>query len=156
MLHPSHAGWLAHDTPGGFSALMDLYECNYINMRRLLPIMPPASAARVSHASGGMDLHLRIVERCRYTSELILTYQFGQEQGPPVAEPDLRIRVYHDARLAEVVAAHLRHSAFLATDPLDRWSLSRPRFRQARPTVQWWPLITMRMIRLLNDRNLVN
>jgi len=136
MLHPPHAEWLAHDAPGGFSALMDLYECNYINMRRLLPTMPPTSAVRVSHASGGMDLHLRVVERCRYTSELILTYQFSQEQGPPVAEPDLRIRVYHDARLAEVVAAHLRHPAFLATDRLDserpdhahlynRWRINR-------------------------------
>lgn len=137
MLHPfPHAEWLAHDAPGGFSALMDLYECNYINMRRLLPIMPPASAARVSRTPGGMDLHLRVVERCRYTSELILTYQFSQEQGLPVAEPDLRIRVYHDARLAEVVTAHLRHPAFLAADLLDsartgrfhlynRWRINR-------------------------------
>ncbi|HRX70066.1 MAG: DUF1249 domain-containing protein [Candidatus Competibacteraceae bacterium] len=125
MLHPPHVGWLAHDAPGGFSALMDLYECNYINMRRLLPIMPPASAVRVSRTPGGMDLHLRVVERCRYTSELILTYQFGQEQGPPVAEPDLRIRVYHDARLAEVVTAHLRYRVSFATDPLDSRSPDR-------------------------------
>jgi uncharacterized protein YqiB (DUF1249 family) len=137
MLHPSpHAEWLAHDAPGGFSALMDLYERNYINMRRLLPTMPPASAVRVSRTAGGMDLHLRIIERCRYTSELILTYRFGQEHGPPVAEPDLRIRVYHDARLAEVVTAHLRHPAFLAADRLasgrpdrihlyNRWRINR-------------------------------
>jgi len=115
LLHPSHSGLLAHDKPGSFSALMDLYERNYINMRRLLPVMPPASAARVSQTPGGLDLHLRVIERCRYTSELILTYQFDQEDGPRVVEPDLHIRIYHDARLAEVVAAHLRHYAFRET-----------------------------------------
>jgi uncharacterized protein YqiB (DUF1249 family) len=136
MLHPPHAGLLAHDKPGSFSALMDLYERNYINMRRLLPTMPPASAVRVSRTPGGLDLHLRVVERCRYTSELILTYQFSQEESPPVAEPDLHIRVYHDARLAEVVTAHLRHHVFLGADSLDlgrmdflhlynRWRINR-------------------------------
>lgn len=115
ILHPPHAGLLAHDTPGSFSALMDLYERNYIGMRRLLPMMPPASATRVSQTPGGLDLHLHVIERCRYTSELLLTYQFDQEDGLLITEPDLRIRVYHDARLAEVVAAHLRHRAFLET-----------------------------------------
>ncbi|HRF44204.1 MAG TPA: DUF1249 domain-containing protein [Candidatus Competibacteraceae bacterium] len=116
VLHPPHAaGLLAHNTPGSFSALMDLYERNYINMRRLLPTMPPASAVRVSQTPDGLDLHLRVIERCRYTSELLLTYQFGQKNGVLVTEPDLRVRVYHDARLAEVVAAHLRHHAFLET-----------------------------------------
>lgn len=136
MLHPPQAGLPAHDTPGSFSALMDLYERNYINIRRLMPMMPPVSAVRVSQTPGGLDLHLCVIERCRYTSELILTYQFDQEDGRRVAEPDLRIRVYHDARLAEVVAAHLRHHAFLETDQRDvahtnpirlcnRWRINR-------------------------------
>ncbi len=90
---------------------MDLYERNYINLRRLLPIMPPTSATRVSRVAGGLDLHLRILERSRYTSDLVLTYQFRQEHGTLIAEPNLRIRIYHDARMAEVMAAHLRHRA---------------------------------------------
>ncbi len=105
----------AHDTPGNFAALMDLYERNYINLRRLLPIMPPALAARVSRVAGSLDLHLRVLERSRYTSDLTLTYQFRQNDGTSTAEPDLRIRIYHDARMAEVMAAHLRHRATFAT-----------------------------------------
>jgi len=89
---------------------MDLYERNYINMRRLAPVMPPARVWCVSRTPSGLDLHLGILERCRYTSELILTYQFGQDHGAMIAEPNLRIRVYHDARQAEVMAADLRHS----------------------------------------------
>ena len=88
---------------------MDLYERNYIHLRCLLLVMPPTQVKRVSRTPGGLDLHVHIIERCRYTSELLLTYQFDQEDGSTLAEPNLRIRVYHDARLAEVMAAHLRH-----------------------------------------------
>jgi len=140
LLHPSHAGLIRQDTPGTFSALMDLYECNYINLRRLLPIMPPAQVACVSRTPGGLDLHARIIDRCRYTSELLLTYQFTQDEGPIVVEPNLRIRVYHDARLAEVMAAHPRHRPVFTADgfgdrPIDgavlhsRWRMNRFLYR---------------------------
>jgi uncharacterized protein len=115
LLHPSHSRPLSHDPPGTFAALMDLYERNYISMRRLLPVMPPAPIVCVSRVSGGLDLHLQVIERCRYTSELILTYQFGQDDGAMIAEPNLRIRVYHDARQTEVLAAHPRHHPAFAT-----------------------------------------
>ena len=108
LLCPSQRESLWRDPPGTFAALMDLYERNYIQIRRLLPVMPPAGTGCVSQVAGGLDLHLHIIERCRYTSELILTYQFGQADGI-IAEPNLRIRVYHDARQAEAAAAHLRH-----------------------------------------------
>ena len=118
LLRASPAGPLSHDPPGSFAALMDLYERNYIGMRRLLPVMPPARVRWVSRVSGGLDLHLQMIERCRYTSELILTYQFGPGDGAIIAEPNLRIRVYHDARQAEVMAAHPRHHPAFATDAL--------------------------------------
>lgn len=118
ILLPHHppAELIAHDTPGTFSALMDLYERNYINIRRLLPVMPPASISRISQVPGGLDLHLRVVERCRYTSELLLTYQFGRNDGTVIAQPNLRIRVYHDARMAEVMAARPRRYPSFSTD----------------------------------------
>jgi uncharacterized protein len=120
LLRPSPSKPLWPDPPGTFAALMDLYENNYIHIRRLLPVMPSARIECVSRVAGGLDLHLRIVERCRYTSELILTYQFGQDDGAMIAEPNLRIRVYHDARQAEVMAAHPRHHPTFAIDALAR------------------------------------
>mgnify|MGYP002377729090 FL=1 len=130
---------MARDEPGTFPALMDLYECNYINMRRLLPVTPERPIHLVSRISGNLDLHLGFVERFRYTSELSLTYRFHQA-GAVLSEPDLRIRIYHDARLAEVLTAHLRHHpAFdaesLADRPADgkqlhaRWKINRFLFK---------------------------
>jgi hypothetical protein len=96
-----------HTLPGTFAGLMDLYERNYIGMRRLLPQVPPAGTRVTSEVPGGLSLHLEVLERFRYTTEVALTYYF--QRGPArVAEPDLRIRIYHDARLAEVMAAQLR------------------------------------------------
>lgn len=141
LLHPSCTGLIRHDTPGTFAALMDLYERNYINLRRLLPVMPSAQAVCVSRICSGLDLHLRVIDRCRYTSELLLSYQFDQDDGSVIAEPNLRIRVYHDARVAEVLAAHPRHQPTFAAHifggrPMDNASLFA-RWRSNRFLYKW-------------------
>jgi uncharacterized protein YqiB (DUF1249 family) len=87
--------------PGTFVSLMSLYESNYIRLSWLVPDLLAVDAPRVSHVQGDCALHLNVVERSRYTTTLSLTYLFEDEQGV-VADPDLLIRVYHDARLAEV------------------------------------------------------
>jgi len=107
LLHDYDCRSRLQDWPGTFASLMDLYERNYIGIRRLIPVMPPVNACWVSRVPNGLPLHLEINERFRYTTELSLTYHFFREGGV-VVEPDLRIRVYHDARLAEVMTAHLR------------------------------------------------
>lgn len=86
-----------------FAGLMELYEQNYIRLRRLVPDLSSVGPVTVSRASGALDLHLRIVERCKYTTTLTLTYQFQDELGWFPA-PDLQARIYHDAQAAEVIA----------------------------------------------------
>jgi uncharacterized protein YqiB (DUF1249 family) len=54
----------------------------------------------VSSAPLDCDLHLDVVGHSPYTTVLRLTYVFDELAGQ-VADPDLEIRVYHDARLAE-------------------------------------------------------
>ena len=82
-----------------FADLMELYENNYIYMRRLLPKRVAAGAALCS--PGKVDLHLQVLERSPYTTTVALTHYF--ESGPGRrADPDLHVRIYHDAQLAEV------------------------------------------------------
>lgn len=99
---------VADAPPGSFAGLMDLYERNYMLLRRLLPNIPTVGSVHCSKVTGAIDLHLRVLDRHPYTSDLLLTYRFprGEEW---VAEPDLEVRVYHDARVAEVRSASLRH-----------------------------------------------
>jgi uncharacterized protein YqiB (DUF1249 family) len=114
--------------PGSFVSLMSLYESNYIRLSWLVPNLGNIQGALVSEVQGDCPLHLVLVERSRYTTSLSLTYLFDDTEGK-VADPDLQIRVYHDARLAEVQACARwhRHSILeslrsqLARDLGDRW-----------------------------------
>jgi uncharacterized protein YqiB (DUF1249 family) len=86
--------------PRSFVSLMTLYESNFIRfgwLARDLKRLPDHAASRVG---GDCDLHLQVTERSRYTTSMLLTYWF-EEAGQPVAEPNLELRIYHDARLLE-------------------------------------------------------
>ena len=89
-----------HARPVSFVSLMTLYESNYIRLRRLAGDVRRLSGEVKSRVPGECDLHLVVVEHSRYTSILRMTYVFEDLAGP-VADPDLELRVYHDARLAE-------------------------------------------------------
>ncbi len=96
--------------PGSFVSLMTLYESNFVRLGWLVPDLRACERAAVSRVSDDCDLHLSVVERSKYTSVLRLTYVF-EERGTPVRDPNLEIRVYHDARLAEAQSCggFLRH-----------------------------------------------
>jgi uncharacterized protein YqiB (DUF1249 family) len=86
--------------PVSFVSLMTLYESNYIRLRALVGDVRGLAGRAVSSVPGDLDLHLEALEHSPYTSILRLTYFFA-DAGATVAEPDLEVRVYHDARLAE-------------------------------------------------------
>jgi len=86
--------------PVSFVSLMTLYESNYIRLRALVGDVRGLTGRAVSRAPGDLDLHLEALEHSPYTSILRLTYFFADAEAT-VAEPDLEVRVYHDARLVE-------------------------------------------------------
>jgi uncharacterized protein len=90
--------WRAH--PRSFTALMGLYESNYIRLGWLAGDLPSLSGRYTSSVHGDCDLVLNVTERSPYTSTVILTYLLG---GPLEREayPDMRVRIYHDAHLVE-------------------------------------------------------
>lgn len=89
--------------PRGFVALMGLYESNYLRLVQLAGDLRTLPDSSVSRVEGDCTLVLSVCERARYTSELLLTYLLPTRQCPAVLErvPDLRLRLYHDARLLE-------------------------------------------------------
>jgi uncharacterized protein YqiB (DUF1249 family) len=94
-------------TSARFACLMDLYEQNYLLMRLLAPElkrMGPGSF--ISRVPGAMTLELSDLSHSRYTSTFNLTYRFSGNsvRGRSRREPDLAIRLYHDARSCEVMS----------------------------------------------------
>ena len=94
--------------PASFVSLMSLYESNYIRLGWLIPELNGMSGTAISTVEGDCPLHLTVEERSRYTTTLLLTYVFEDASGP-TTDPDLQIRVYHDAKLAEVQACARWH-----------------------------------------------
>ncbi len=95
--------------PRNFASLMELYASNYLRLLRLAPDLDGLGGTGASKVAGAMDLYLTVVERFKYTTEILLTYRFQGIEGD-VLEPNVQIRVYHDAHMAEAMSASLRHS----------------------------------------------
>jgi len=89
--------------PGSFVGLMTLYESNYIRLGWLAGDLRALAGEHRSRIASDVELKLTVFERGPYTTMLQLTYAFGGAPGWPDA-PDLGVRVYHDARVAEAHA----------------------------------------------------
>lgn len=95
------ASWRAR--PGSFVGLMTLYESNYIRLGWLAGNLRALAGEQYSRVAADLELKLAVLERGPYTTMLQLTYAFGGGPEAPDA-PDLAVRVYHDARVAEAHA----------------------------------------------------
>ena len=113
------------DHARSFAGLMDLYEQNYIRLRNIVPDLAVADEM-ISSVPGHHDLFLSVTQRCKYTTMLRLTYRF-EEEGDYLFEPDLHLKVYHDARVIEVQHLHSRyHGPMYIAEMIDqKWRMNR-------------------------------
>lgn len=87
---------------------MALYESNYLRLLQVLPELERLDGCFRSRVAGDCELHVEILERCRYTVTLSLTYYF-EHAGERVADPDLTVRAYLDGQLAEAMSIRGQH-----------------------------------------------
>lgn len=55
--------------------------------------------------NSGMQLSLEVLERHKYTTFIRLDVYFGFDK-PVITNPLLTVRIYHDAKVAEVIGCH--------------------------------------------------
>jgi len=114
-----------------FAALMELYEANFILLRRLMPTLASLDGLVCSHGRGGLPLYVQVIEQDKFTTVLRMFYRLPAENGGVNEAPDIHVRVYHDASVAEAVAGRLRGRDCVAMGRsgercLDvRWRLNR-------------------------------
>lgn len=87
--------------PPTVGALMSLCEENYAHLLRMAPELKAMAGSQCSRRAGHMDLYLQVLEHTPYTSLIHLTYYFDHHDGQQ-PDPDVVLRVYHDARQVEV------------------------------------------------------
>lgn len=116
---------------------MEMYEANYIRIRKLCGdklSMPPVAVSRVL---GVMDLHLQVLTQTRYTATIALTYYFADAEAGLLAYPNIKLRIYYDSLQAEVFSQSYRcqtlgSNAFghgTGSSLLKRWRMNRFLFK---------------------------
>lgn len=122
---------------------MWVYEKNYAFLVRLLPfLLENDGAVRVCAKHLYAEMEISILEQCRYT-QTIQIKQIFKHKSPHLPGLSLKVRVYHDAQLAEVIS-YQGHSRILPkyTYPNEKM-FHRDEKRQANYLLNDW-LATMR------------
>lgn len=131
-------------TGPALEALFDLFERNYRALRQLLPDVHerPCGSRFAGRATSAPTLYVSIEDQSPYTTTLRLTHRFGSHG---TRQPDLLVRVFHDARQAEVLERFCRNADghVLATDLPDQRSLFC-RLQHSRFLERWLELLTSR------------
>lgn len=94
--------------PRSFIGLMALYEDNFVQLQHLIPELERLDGHYQSRVVGDCTLHVEIIQRCRYTITMSLSY-FFDEDGRRIADPDMRVRAYLDGQLAEAMSLQGDH-----------------------------------------------
>jgi uncharacterized protein YqiB (DUF1249 family) len=82
---------------------------NYEKLFRLIPDLCAVKDTAIGKAPNNTTLHLQIIEQTAYTLTIELSHRFSKKPDE-LLEPAVRIRIYLDAQLAEVLSDHARAS----------------------------------------------
>ncbi len=85
--------------------LEKLCETNYQKLLRLIPDLLSLNEPAVGLSKGKPALHMEIVETTKHTLTVLLSHCFERDLGSFI-EPAIKIRIYRDAKLAEVIRDH--------------------------------------------------
>ncbi len=111
--------------PGSFAGLMAIYEQNYGYLAELLGDLARLPRQALSRLPGHLPLRLTVLERFPYTTTVSLTYLF-RDSGVPQTDPDILVRLYHDAGVAEALGfGESLPECSWVTQQVDGWVLER-------------------------------
>lgn len=100
---------MIHNSPPDkkyFPNLKGLHALCEVNYARLLKLLPDCDTESLSYEFGdgdNLNYQISIVEASRYTTTLDVR-QLG-ESLPGWMKPTMKVRLYHDARMAEVLSS---------------------------------------------------
>lgn len=130
-------GW--HSTSrsrhSGFARLLTLYEHNYLRLQWLVPGADRLMGQTVSVIHDGLPLYLEVLAQSRYTTTLRLTHRLDLNEGEQHA-PNVCIRLYHDAGLAEAVS-HEAHVQPLRAEDMPAAELLSRKLAMNRFLAKW-------------------
>ena len=94
--------------PSRFAWLMGMHGENYHRLVRLFAPQRLAAGYYFSSVDDHLDVRLQVIEHHAYTIDIELTYCIRDSETGGLV-PSARIRMYRDARVAEVLHYHADH-----------------------------------------------
>lgn len=91
---------------------VELYERNYAKLLELMPLLRQPELKCALAVNEGHTLRIELLERGPYSVLLHLRYGVN-DTSPWLRDLEMQVRLYHDARVAEVVA-YQQHQHFRA------------------------------------------
>jgi uncharacterized protein len=82
---------------------------NYEKIFRLIPELRSVKSNAVGFAPNNTTLYLKVIEQTTYTLTIELSHCFSKKTDE-LLEPGVKVRIYLDAQLAEVLSDHARPS----------------------------------------------
>jgi uncharacterized protein YqiB (DUF1249 family) len=88
-------------------------EANYLRLMKLLPSLDTSDEREFAlpmAAKGDLRVHIQVEDRAPYTTTVLVSHpKVSQSEtlglsASALSMPDLRVRLYHDATMAEVVS----------------------------------------------------
>ncbi len=87
---------------------MWVFENNYRNLLQLFPDLIDMATPEIHIRNATMALKVEVQECSRYTTTLVITHAFRQ-QTPYLTDMSMKVRIYHDAQVAEVLSYQGEH-----------------------------------------------
>ena len=93
----------ANAQPNSFAGLMALYESNFLKLMELIPDIRNYENFQIMRATGEENIYLVLFEKTKYTISFSMSYIFQCQNGAYL-DPDIKIKLYFDGSLAEVLS----------------------------------------------------
>ncbi|HFQ92039.1 MAG TPA: DUF1249 domain-containing protein [Chromatiales bacterium] len=123
--------------------MMQLYEDNYRYLLRVLPDIRAIQGTIVSEYDGRPVMFVDMLEQCPYTSIMAVTHYLSKGSHF-VPDMELRLRVCHDARVAEVTS-YQQHARLLPVYHVPNRSMyQRHEKKQVNLFLREWLLFCLR------------
>ncbi len=104
---------------------MRLYERNFVRLEALLPALSGVETM-VANLEPGFVVRLRKLDATPYTSTVLFECLMAvTEQHCWISDPQIRVRLYHDAQVAEVVGYQNHHRFAARYDYPNRFMFQR-------------------------------
>lgn len=103
IIEQAQSELIYYQEKASYSNICDLFELNFKKIFRFIPLLPSIKNDCIAVKNSLNDLYLICHDKSPYTASYTLTHK-TKTQGKIIYRPDIRFKIYFDAKLLEVIS----------------------------------------------------